>query len=101
LELVEELPQELRGIFTQLRRNRLAVNLEHRGLDRLTSTIEHASRNIAFALIIAATFVGSSILVLAARSSGTPAITGVGVAGLCVAVVLGVVMILHNRRRKG
>lgn len=101
LELVEELPQELRGIFTQLRRNRLAVNLEHRGLDRLTSTIEHASRNIAFALIIAATFVGSSILVLAALSSGTRAITGVGVAGLCMAVVLGVVMILHNRRRKG
>jgi ubiquinone biosynthesis protein len=99
LELVEDLPQELRTIFSQLRRNRLAVNLEHRGLDHLTNTVEHASRNISFSLIIAAIFVGSSILVHAARDR--TALTIVGYSGLGASVVLVVVMIISNRRIRG
>jgi ubiquinone biosynthesis protein len=101
LELVEDLPSELRPILTQLRRNRLAVNLEHRGLDRVTHTIEHASRNISFALIIASIFVGSSILVLAARSPGMSAFMTVGVAGFVATAVLVVLMIISNRRYRG
>ena len=101
VELVEELPGELRPILTQLRRNKLAVNLEHRGLDRLTRTIEHASRNISFALIIAAMFVGSSILLLATRDLGTVALVSVGVSGLGASVALVVVMIVSNRRNRG
>jgi ubiquinone biosynthesis protein len=101
LELVEDLPAELRPILTQLRRNKLAVNLEHRGLDRVTRTIEHASRNISFALIIAAIFVGSSILVLAARSPGTTVFKTIGIAGFVASAVLAVLMILSNRRNRG
>jgi ubiquinone biosynthesis protein len=100
LELVEDLPGEIRPIFSQLRKNKLAVNLEHRGLDRLTRTIEHASRNISFALIIAAIFVGSSILVLAARNQAS-AFTTIGIAGFGAAAVLVVLMVISNRRRSG
>lgn len=99
-ELFEGLPTELRPILSQLRKNKLAVNLEHRGLDRVTNTIEHASRNISFALIIAAMFIGSSILVLAARNSTTLAFTSIGYAGFVAAAVLVVVMIVSNRRRR-
>jgi ubiquinone biosynthesis protein len=101
LELFENLPRELGPIFSQLRRNKLAVNLEHRGLDRITQTIEHASRNISFALIIAAMLVGSSILVLAARSPGMGVLSAVGIGGLITAAVLIVLMIVSNRRRRG
>jgi ubiquinone biosynthesis protein len=96
-EFVEDLPAELRQILSMLRRNRLAVNLEHRGLGRLTSTIEHASRNISFALIIAAVVVGSAILVLAAKSSGSEALTTVGVGGFIAAGALMVLMVVSNR----
>jgi ubiquinone biosynthesis protein len=101
LELFENLPRELGPIFSQVRRNKLAVNLEHRGLDRITQTIEHASRNISFALIIAAMLVGSSILVLAARSPGMGGLGAVGIGGLITAAVLIVLMIASNRRRRG
>jgi ubiquinone biosynthesis protein len=99
-ELVEDLPLELRSLLTQLRRNRLAVNLEHRGLTRLTNTIEHASRNISFALVIAAMMVGSAILVLAARQPGTGVLWLVGVIGFVTAIVLTGLMIVSNRRLK-
>jgi ubiquinone biosynthesis protein len=97
-ELAEDLPGELRPLLSQLRRNKLAVNIEHRGLDRLTGTLEHASRNISFALIIAAMVVGSSILVLAARNPGLGALTFIGLAGFVAAAVLVVLMVLLNRR---
>jgi ubiquinone biosynthesis protein len=100
VELLEEIPRELRPILSQLRKNKLAVNLEHRGLDRVTNTIEHASRNISFALVIAAMFVGSSILVHAARNSGSAAFTTVGYAGFAAATVLFLLMIISNRRRR-
>ncbi len=100
MELIEDIPGELRPILTQLRKNKLAVNLEHRGLDKLTHTVEHASRNISFALIIAAMFVGSSILVLAARGTAMTAFTVVGLAGLGVSAVLVVIMILSNRHHQ-
>ncbi len=96
-ELVEKLPDDLRFVITQFRRNRFAINLEHKGLAKLTSTIEHASRNIAFALIIAAMFVGSSILVLAARE--TTGLTFIGIAGFVAAAILTVLIVISNRRR--
>jgi ubiquinone biosynthesis protein len=101
LELFEDLPGELRPIFTQLRRNKLAVNLEHRGLDRLTRTIEHASRNISFALIVAAMLIGSSICILAARSPDMAPFTIVGVAGFAASAILVVLMLISNRRNRG
>jgi ubiquinone biosynthesis protein len=99
-ELVEDLPVEIRFLLTQLRRNRFAVNLEHRGLNRLVNTIEHASRNISFALLIAAMLVGSSILVLAARQRGPGVLWIIGVVGFIIAVVLAGLMIISNRRLK-
>jgi ubiquinone biosynthesis protein len=97
-EFIEDLPGEVRPLLSQLRRNKLAVNLEHRGLNRLTRAIEHASRNVSLALIIAAMLVGSSILVLAARTPGLPTLTALGIAGLGAAAVLTVLMIFSNRR---
>ncbi len=101
LELIEDLPGELRPILTQIRKNKLAVNLEHRGLERVTRTMEHASRNISFALIIAAMFVGSSILFLAARGPGMGAIMAMGIGGFTASAVLAVLMVLTNLRNRG
>jgi ubiquinone biosynthesis protein len=99
-ELVEDLPVEIRSLLTQLRRNRFAVNLEHRGLTRLVNTIEHASRNISLALVISAMLIGSSILVLAAKAHGTGLLWFMGVAGFIGGLVLFGLVIVTNRRLK-
>ncbi|MGD9789443.1 MAG: ABC1 kinase family protein [Phycisphaerales bacterium] len=97
-ELAENLPTEVRQVLTQIRRNRLAVNLEHRGLTRMTQTIEHASRNIAFSLAIAGLVVGSSILVHADRPGQTIPFATIGIIGLALALVLTIGHVLRNRR---
>jgi ubiquinone biosynthesis protein len=99
-ELAEDLPGDVRFLITQIKRNRLAINLEHKGLSRLTQTIEHASRNISFALIISAMLVGSAILVLADRNSSLGVLTALGIAGFLAAAILVVLILITNRRLK-
>ncbi len=60
----EDLPDQVRTLMSAVRRNRITINLEHRGLDRLNSEIEHASNNIATGLVVASLIVGSSLFVL-------------------------------------
>jgi ubiquinone biosynthesis protein len=100
-ELAEALPGEVRPLLSQLRRNKLALNLEHRGLDRLTRAIEHASRNVAFALVVAALMVGSSILVLAGRNPGEVALRTLGIIGFIAAAALVAVNVISNWRWRG
>jgi ubiquinone biosynthesis protein len=100
VDLVEDMPVEIRSLLTQLRRNRFTVNLDHKGINRLVNTVEHASRNISFALVIAAMLIGSSILVLAAKQHGPGLTWVVGVIGFIGGLVLFALMIVSNRRLK-
>jgi len=100
-ELAEDLPFSLQSLLAQIRENKFSIKLEHRGLDRLTRTVEHASRNIAYSLIIAALLVGSSILILAdAIVSSGQVYENLGFFGLMASVLLVVVLFIANRRSK-
>jgi len=86
--LAEDLSRDVHRLLHQLKRNRITVNIEHRGLDRVTAAIEHASRNIGFCLIVAAMLIGSSILVLADRTQGGDGATSrLGRIGLVTACI--------------
>lgn len=96
--LAEDLPREVRFLVSQARRNKLAVNLEHRGLTRLTRTIEHASRNIGFSLMLLGLIVSSAILVHADDRGGAPGLRTMGIGGFIAAGVLTILHILSNRK---
>jgi len=64
-DLAEGLPNEIQDIATRLKRNELSLNLEHKGLERLTDEIERASMNISWSLVLASFIVGAALLVLA------------------------------------
>jgi ubiquinone biosynthesis protein len=94
-ELAENMPRQVQALVYAVRRNRMTVNLEHRGLDQVTHTIEHASRNIASALILAALLVGSSILILADSAAGSRTVlTYVGAGGFVVSVGVSTAMLV-------
>ena len=64
-ELVEGVPRVARIVGHLLRKEQFDVNLNHIGLDRLVGEVERASRNIAYALVIAALLVAGAIVILA------------------------------------
>ncbi len=96
-ELLERLPRQFRSLVFNLRRNRFTVNLEHRGLDRLTETIDHASANIAHAVFIGSLMMGSSILILADSSQGGYGVLAVlGGLGFGISLVLVIGRLVRN-----
>lgn len=95
-ELAGELPVEIRHVLAQLRRNRLALNLEHKGLQSLNRSLERAGRSVANATVLAALLIASSILVLASRGDPGSALNVLGIAGFVLFSFLGVIFVLRK-----
>ena len=92
VDIMEELPTDLRALLSQMRRREFAVNLHHEGLERLSTTIDRASRTIAYGLAMAAIIIGSAVLILAERGDGSFGLLSVlGFIGIfSTAIVIGV-----------
>jgi len=91
MELIEDFPDEVRDLFEQVRRREFSVNLNHAGVDRLNDdSLEHASRTIAYGLVIAGLLVGSSILILTAQTiePGISYLRLTGIGGIILASIL-------------
>jgi ubiquinone biosynthesis protein len=94
LELIRELPDELRAIIRQIRQGRMKLEFEHLGLDKLRSALDQVSNRISFAIVLAALIIGSSVIVhsnLPPRWNGIPVI---GLAGFLVAGIMGFWLLL-------
>ncbi len=96
--LIEEVPRELKMLLSTVRRNNFAVNLQHRGLTQLTRTIEHASRNIGFSLMILGLTLSSALLIHASGRSERPGLETLGIIGFCLAGAMGVLYAMGNRK---
>lgn len=87
-ELIENVPREAKAITKMLQQEQLAVQLKHQGLEQVTEELERASKNISYALNIAALLLCGSILFLA--NSAADAKFGILFYGGVIAIVLAV-----------
>ncbi len=88
-DLTRDLPGMIRDLTDTIQRGRLDIGLHHEGIEDIEKTLESASVNLSYAVVVAAIFVGSSVLILADsidRSTGW--ITALAGAGFGVALVL-------------
>jgi ubiquinone biosynthesis protein len=102
IELFEDMPGDLHRLVKRVQSDRFRIHLEHRGTERFRQTLEHASRNIALAVIVASVMVASSILILADRGDkGLVTIFGiVGFASGFTLTLIAGVMALRAPRSK-
>jgi ubiquinone biosynthesis protein len=63
VELAEELPYQLRMMASQVRRRDFSIKLQHKGLDELKETIAFSSRVLSLSVVIAASIIGSAIMI--------------------------------------
>ena len=94
LQLLRELPEELRTILDQLRRGRMRIEFEHRGLQALGAALDRVSNRIAFAIVLAALIVGSSLIVLSDIPPHWHNIPVIGLLGFLVAGIMGFWLLL-------
>ncbi|MEM1107563.1 MAG: AarF/UbiB family protein [Planctomycetota bacterium] len=69
-DLIDHLPHRLDDLVRMIRQNRTTLRLEHQNLELLSSTVERASKHIAWAVILGAVILGAAILVLADQRGG-------------------------------
>lgn len=94
LQLLRELPEELRTILRQLRGGRMRLEFEHRGLQSLGAALDRVSNRIAFAIVLAALIVGSSLIVLSDIPPHWHDIPVIGLLGFLVAGIMGFWLLL-------
>ncbi|MBP7926458.1 MAG: AarF/ABC1/UbiB kinase family protein [Desulfobulbus sp.] len=94
LQLLRELPEELRTILRQLRGGRMRIEFEHRGLQALGAALDRVSNRIAFAIVLAALIVGSSLIVLSDIPPHWHDIPVIGLLGFLVAGIMGFWLLL-------
>ena len=100
VEMIEDIPSEVRVMFAHLKRKDFTVSLEHKGLDRLTRTIEHASRNLSLALIFASLLLTGAILFAADNEGsrfGYLSILGVVAMAVCAGFGLFMLYAIYKR----
>lgn len=94
LHLLRDLPGELRTILAQLRSGRMRLEFEHRGLKSLDMTLDRVSNRIAFAIVLAALIVGSSLIILSDIPPHWQNIPVIGLIGFLVAGIMGFWLLL-------
>jgi ubiquinone biosynthesis protein len=92
VNLAEQGPRELRHLARKIMRGRLQIVFRHENLERFITELDRSSNRIAFAMIVAATILGSSILLLSHIGPNMPGteVPILGLLGFVAAGFLGV-----------
>jgi len=99
--LVRDLPSDLRELLLLLKRGEVRVQFQHQNLERLIETHDQFSNRLAFAVVLAALIVGSSLMVLSNIPPTWRGIPVIGVIGFAVSGILGFWLLwsmLHHRK---
>ena len=97
--LLRDLPGETRDIIEQIKRGKIKVDIEHKGLEPALRTHEQISNRIAFAIVLASMIIGSSLIVLSKIPPLWQGVPIIGIVGFLGAGMLGfwlLISILHH-----
>ena len=89
VQLMKELPFEIREIIEKVKNGKIKIDIEHKGLTPMLKTHDKISNRIAFAIVLASIIVGSSLIVLSKIPPLWNDIPVIGVIGFIAAGILG------------
>lgn len=89
LQLMKELPFEIREIIDKVKNGTIKMDIEHKGLDPMLGTHERISNRISFAIVLASMIIGSSLIVLSKIPPFWNDVPVIGVAGFIATGLLG------------
>jgi len=98
VQLIKEIPGELRDITKQIKQGKISIAFEHRGLENLVFEMDRSSNRVAFALVVASLVIGSSLIF---RSDLGPFLFGfplLGLVGFSIAAIFGIWLLISILR---
>jgi ubiquinone biosynthesis protein len=100
-EVFRSLPTDFEEVVAKLKKGQMVVSLHHEGLSRLILEMDRSSNRLAFALIVAALIIGSSLVMQLSHSPTVFGLSAVALVGYIAAGILGlwlVIAILRSGR---
>ena len=97
--LLKEIPGEVREILSLARRGKIKMEFEHKGLEPLLSNHDRISNRIAFAIVLAAQIIGSSLIVLSDVPPKWFDIPIIGLLGFLFAGIMGFWLLITILKR--
>ncbi len=87
--LASSLPEDVEDIIGKLKRGKLHIEFEHRGLGPLNNALEVAAKRISFAVVLGSIILGSSLLVIADVPPYIKNVPAIGIVGFVIAGLFG------------
>jgi len=94
LDILKTLPDDIRSILFKIRKDRITIRFQHQGLEHLTRELDSSSNRLAFALIIAALIIGSSLVIQLNKGPFLWGYPALGIVGYILATILGFWLII-------
>jgi ubiquinone biosynthesis protein len=90
LDVMQQIPRDIREISKFIRQRKIPVVVEHRGLEEMLATHDQISNRISFSIIIAALIIGSALIVISKTPPYFFGISLIGIIGFLAAAVMGI-----------
>ena len=87
--LGKSLPRDIKEFINRINRNKLKIDVEHRGFERLISDLDKSTNRISFSMVIAALIIGSSLIMQVDKGPMLFGFPILGLLGYSVAGFLG------------
>ena len=94
IKLAYEMPDDIRYIVKQIRKGKLKLELEYRGLDDMRATFIKICNRIVFAMVLSALILGYSLIMLAPKSSTIHMFQLIGLIGFIFFGFMGLAFLL-------
>ena len=94
-------PNEFSYLVRNLRKGKLTISFQHKGLEKLILEIDRASNRLSFSMIISALIIGSSFIILSDKGPFIFDYPALGIFGYLIAAVLGLWLVISIIRRGG
>jgi ubiquinone biosynthesis protein len=98
-KLFKEIPTEFRTLLKMLRKGKIRMEFEHRGLEEMLVTFDRISNRISFALVLASLVIGSALIVLSGIPPKWHEVPIIGLAGFILAGFMGFGLLVSILRR--
>jgi len=98
-QFVQNFPKDILSITRLIKQQKLSLNLEYKGLDKMLSTYDQISNRISFSIIIAALIIGSALIVMSKVPPLFYDISLLGIVGFLAAAVMGIWLLVAILRK--
>ena len=99
MQFIQQFPKDVLEISRLIRQQRLAIKMEHQGLETMLATHDQISNRLSFSIIIAALIIGSALIVI---SETPPLFYGISLIGIILfsaAVIMGIWLLIAILRK--